>query len=458
MAELSKDGSGVPAVMSSASTPPSVSARLSRTGGSCRTVARISARWPSTDSMPLPAGWWLASWWLAGWWLAGWWLTGWWLAGVWLHGGGSLEVVEVLAEPGHELAGHVGPLAGELDERPQIVDLVAGVVAAAAEQHAVYAAAAAVGRIALRQNLERVGELDLPAAAWLGLAEHVEHGRVADVAPDHDPVARRVGRFGLLDQVGDGDDVVVVLGRLEGGAAVVRDLVDVDFHQREDGSAVLDPDLQHPLEQAVFRVDEVVAEQHGEGLMADVLSRAQHGVTEARRRALPHVVHVGEVAGLADQGQPGGVTLRGERFLEFVGAVEVIFDGALAPAGDEQEVVEAGRDSFLDHVLDRWLVDDRQHLLGRRLRRGQEPGSQARRRDDRLGHWASVRHVRYPSRSGRPGGPRPGEPGRTCDGPGGRGRVMAPEELDATDGPGAPGGPGGLSGPGVPGGLSGPGG
>src|ERR1039457_799808 len=170
MAELSKDGSGVPAVMSSASTPPSVSARLSTTGGSGRTVARISARWPSTDSMPLPAGWWLA-----GWWLAGWWLTGWWLAGLWLTGGGSREVVEVLAEPGHELAGHVGPLAGELDERPQIVDLVAGVVAAAAEQHAVYAAAAAVGRIALRQDLERVGELDLPAAAWLGLAEHVEH-------------------------------------------------------------------------------------------------------------------------------------------------------------------------------------------------------------------------------------------------------------------------------------------
>src|ERR1022692_200855 len=185
MAELSKDGSGVPAMMSSASTPPSVSARLSTTGGSGRTVARISARWPSTDSMPLPAGWWLASWWLAGWWLTGWWLTGWWLtgwwltgwwlAGLWLTGGGSLEVVEVLAEPGHELAGHVGPLAGELDERPQIVDLVAGVVTAAAEQHAVYAAAAAVGRIALRQDLERVGELDLPAAAWLGLAEHVEH-------------------------------------------------------------------------------------------------------------------------------------------------------------------------------------------------------------------------------------------------------------------------------------------
>src|ERR1022692_2091052 len=433
MAELSKDGSGVPAVMSSASTPPSVSARLSTTGGSGRTVARISARWPSTDSMPLPAGWWLT----------GWWLTGWWLAGLWLTGGGSLEVVEVLAEPGHELAGHVGPLAGELDERPQIVDLVAGVVAAATEQHAGHAAAVPVGRIALRQHLERVGELDLPAPAWLGLAEHVEHGRVAHVAPDQDPVARRVGRFGLLDQVRDGDDVLVV-GRLDGRAAVMRDLVGADFHQRQDGPAVLDPDLQHPLEQAVFRVDEVVAEQHGEGLMADVLSRAEHGVTEAQRRALPHVVHVGEVAGLADQGQPGGVTLRGERFLEFVGAVEVIFDGALAPAGDEQEVVEAGRDSFLDHVLDRWLVDDRQHLLGRRLRRGQEPGSQARRRDDRLGHGASVRHVRYPSRSGRPGGPRPGEPGRTCDGPGGRGRVMAPEELDATDGPGAPGGPGGL--------------
>src|ERR1700722_15913991 len=141
MAELSNDGSGVPAVTSSASTLPSASARLSRTGASGWMAASTSARWVSTGSMSVcTSACWLMS-----------------LAR-------SLQVVEVFAQPGHELAGHVGPFAGELDQGAQVVDLVAGVVAAAAEQHAVHSAALPFGRVALGQDLERVGELDLAAA------------------------------------------------------------------------------------------------------------------------------------------------------------------------------------------------------------------------------------------------------------------------------------------------------
>ena len=46
-----------------------------------------------------------------------------------------------------------------------------------------------------------------------------------------------------------------------------------------------------------------------------------------------------------------------------------------------------GRDRLFDHVLDRRLVDDRQHLLGLRLGGRQEPGPQTRRRNHRLGHF-----------------------------------------------------------------------
>ena len=59
----------------------------------------------------------------------------------------------------------------------------------------------------------------------------------------------------------------------------------------------------------------------------------------------------------------GGV----ERRLELEGAVEVVLQAALAPAGDDQDVVDAGPYRLLDHVLDRRAVDDRQHLLGLRL-------------------------------------------------------------------------------------------
>jgi hypothetical protein len=75
-----------------------------------------------------------------------------------------------------------------------------------------------------------------------------------------------------------------------------------------------------------------------------------------------------------------------QRLLELVGPVEVVLDGDLAPAGDHQHVVQAGRDGFLHDVLDGRLVDHRQHFLGRRLGGGQEPGAQARRGDNGLGH------------------------------------------------------------------------
>ena len=57
--------------------------------------------------------------------------------------------------------------------------------------------------------------------------------------------------------------------------------------------------------------------------------------------------------------------------------VEMIFDGVLAAAGDEDDVVDAGRDRFFDAVLDDRLVDERQHFLGLRFGGGEESGAEA---------------------------------------------------------------------------------
>jgi hypothetical protein len=62
----------------------------------------------------------------------------------------------------------------------------------------------------------------------------------------------------------------------------------------------------------------------------------------------------------------------------------VIFDGVLAAPGDENDVVDARCNGFLDAVLDDGLVDERQHLFGLRLRRGKESGPQAGGGKDRL--------------------------------------------------------------------------
>src|SRR5262249_20189295 len=122
----------------------------------------------------------------------------------------------------------------------------------------------------------------------------------------------------------------------------------------------------------------------GEGLVTDVVRRAEHGMAEALRGALADGVDRGELAGPADELEPGGVALGLEQFLELGSPVEVVLDGALAAAGDEQDVTEPGGYRFLHDVLDGRRVDDRQHLLGYRLGGGQEPRAHARGGDDRL--------------------------------------------------------------------------
>ena len=55
--------------------------------------------------------------------------------------------------------------------------------------------------------------------------------------------------------------------------------------------------------------------------------------------------------------------LRLQHGLEFGVTVEMIFDGALGTAGDENQCVGAGRQRLVDRILNERLVDDRQHFL-----------------------------------------------------------------------------------------------
>ena len=77
-----------------------------------------------------------------------------------------------------------------------------------------------------------------------------------------------------------------------------------------------------------------------------------------------------------------------EEGLELDVDVEVILDGVLAAAGDEDHVVDARRQGFLDAVLDSRLVDERQHFLGLGLGRGQEARAEARGGEDGLANGA----------------------------------------------------------------------
>src|SRR5205823_6285873 len=145
-------------------------------------------------------------------------------------------------------------------------------------------------------------QLDLAAAARFGLAQHLENGRVEDVAADDGEVAGGVGGLGLFHQVGDHDDVVVTGGG-GGGAPVQVDLGRVDLHEGDHRAAVLLLYVDHAGQQGVAGVDEVVAEEDREGLVAHVGLGAQDGVAQALGVALADVVHGRQVAGFLDRGE-----------------------------------------------------------------------------------------------------------------------------------------------------------
>src|SRR5690606_41306608 len=121
-------------------------------------------------------------------------------------------------------------------------------------------------------------------------------------------VRGRLRDGGLLGELGDGDDVRVGdAGEgdgLDGGGAVEVDLRGLDLEQRDDGTAQALLDVDHRRQDRVAGVDEVVTEEHREGLVAHVLAAAQHGVAQALGRALADGVDVRERRGPADLGEP----------------------------------------------------------------------------------------------------------------------------------------------------------
>ena len=71
-----------------------------------------------------------------------------------------------------------------------------------------------------------------------------------------------------------------------------------------------------------------------------------------------------------------------EKALELDVDVEMVLDGVLAAAGDDDDVVDAGLDRFLDAVLNNRLVDEREHFLRLCFGRGKESGAEAGGRED----------------------------------------------------------------------------
>jgi hypothetical protein len=118
-------------------------------------------------------------------------------------------------------------------------------------------------------------------------------------------------------------------------------------------------------------------------VVADVAAGAGDRVAQPERGVLAHVVHVGQLGDAPHRVELGRLALADEGLLELGSGVEVVLERGLAATRDDDDVVDASRHGLFDHVLDRRLVDDRQHLLRLRLRGREHAGTEPGRRDHR---------------------------------------------------------------------------
>jgi hypothetical protein len=108
------------------------------------------------------------------------------------------------------------------------------------------------------------------------------------------------------------------------------------------------------------------------------------------------LAHVGELDHLRDPAANGEQIHLAALFqaaFELRAEVEVIFDGRLAAAGDNDDLIAPGGEGFFDTVLDDGLVDERQHFLGNGFGGGQKASAKSGGGEYRLTHFGLVGHL-----------------------------------------------------------------
>src|SRR6185437_4092653 len=186
----------------------------------------------------------------------------------------SAVIVEDLANR----RAHVGARQCEGNIGLKEADLVAAVEALAVE-------AQPVKRLVAADQLgKRVGKLDLIAGATADPREMVEHFGLQNVAADDAEIGGRPGRFGLFNHPPDADQLAVVTADVE-HAVPIRVLAR-HLHHRDNIAVGATLRIDHLLEAGSLGKDEVVRQQHGEGLIAHQIARTPYRMTQAQRHLL----------------------------------------------------------------------------------------------------------------------------------------------------------------------------
>ena len=241
----------------------------------------------------------------------------------------------------------------------------------------------------------------MPSVSWISppapgvvCFEQFEDARREDVAADDGLLRRRVFELRLLHHAGAVVDARVFgIGRA-GQHAVGGDGGAFDGLRSQHGPAALVEDVDHLLQAGDLGVDHIVGQDDGEGFIADQFLGAENGVAQAERLLLAHVADARQRGDTARDREQFLLAAALERRVELEAEVEVVFHGAFAAAGDDDDVLDAGGNGLFDAVLDDGLVDQRQHLLGNDLGGRQKARAQAACGEDRFANLLCSSHLR----------------------------------------------------------------
>lgn len=159
--------------------------------------------------------------------------------------------------------------------------------------------------------------------------------------------------------------------------AVPADFLVRDFLHAQHGALALLVDMNQLCEPRNRSVDDFVAEDDGERLVADQVLGAEDGMAQPQRFGLADITEVRQVRNMPDLVKDLPLAAALEIFFEFERAVEVIFDRTFSSSGNDDDVFDAGCDGLLHDVLNQRLVDQREHLFGRGFGSGEKACAQS---------------------------------------------------------------------------------
>lgn len=162
--------------------------------------------------------------------------------------------------------------AGEDKVGLEPVGGVADVVTFGGEDHPMHG-------LALAEEFEGIGELDLATLAGGGLVEALEDVGRQDIAGTDGKPAGGVLRPGLLDEGADAEDAGLHL--IAADDAIAGDLFGRHFLQADDGRSILLVCPGHLGQGQLLAGEDGIAQQAGEGFIADMASGLGDGVAEA---------------------------------------------------------------------------------------------------------------------------------------------------------------------------------